>query len=169
MRYPTLLVTASSATLFLGTLRADAPAAADSIPPAALAPPAQGAAPLTPQEEGVAQRFGLTAPSQAGSPQAFAGQSDATQAGGRRGAVGRRLYAALLAHFDQGGKGYLTPEEQAKALATLAERRPRIYAALLRRFDANGDGKLDAGETAHLFAVLAAVSAPPPAASRPPA
>lgn len=51
-----------------------------------------------------------------------------------RGSGGRRLYRALLTRFDARHLGYLTPDEQTRAMAFLEARRPRVYRMVLRRF-----------------------------------
>ena len=56
MRHSKLSVAVSSATLFLGAVRADPPAAADAIPLPALAPPSGEPHALTPQEQAAVQR-----------------------------------------------------------------------------------------------------------------
>jgi hypothetical protein len=40
----------------------------------------------------------------------------------------------LLTRFDARHLGYLTPDEQTRAMAFLAARRPRVYQMVLRRF-----------------------------------
>jgi hypothetical protein len=159
MRYPKLSAAIGSATLFLGGAFADAP---DSAPLTALAPPSHQASAPTPPEAAALRQAGLADGSGVASVQVSSDQQPGQPGLPRRAAVARVIYRRLLARFDREGRGYLTPEEQAQALAALAQHRPRIYAALVRYFDRNGDGKLDAGEEANLFATLARISASPP-------
>lgn len=161
MRYLKLSAVIGSATLFLGGALADAPGDA---PVTALAPPSHQPGVPTPLEAVAFQESGQNGAAGIAAGEVSAGQQAAQPGLRPRAIVARTIYRRLLARFDRDGRGYLTPDEQAQALAALAQHRPRIYAALVRRFDRNGDGKLDAGETAALFATLARISREPAAA-----
>jgi len=164
-----------SATLFLAGAFAVRASEPGEIPVPALAPASHEPVPLNPQEQALVKQYDANGEGKLGAGEVAAAHEAMQSRLEGRDLIAREIYRQLLVKFDVGHQGYLSADEQAQAVAALAQDWPGIYHIILRRFDRNSDGKLDPAETARLFQYFSSLptrnetQAPvPPAVGGPP-